>query len=220
MPLHGELLKLKKFTRAATVRRYLQSTDQPALHLGCGGYNVDGWLNVDKFHAASDTYFDAKWPFPFEDNSFDLVFTEHMIEHLDIGKVRRFLSEIFRVMKGGGTCRITCPDLEIYARAYVAGDDGFYHQVRDAFWPKGEKMPEESWVVKGNGGAFMTGIAKNFWGHRWMYDFENMRACLDETGFVEITQRQCGQSSHPRLAAMDKPERAYETLYVEATKPD
>lgn len=219
MPLHGELLKLKKFTRAATVRKYLQSSEEPALHLGCGGHNVEGWLNVDKFHAASDTYFDAKWPFPFDDDNFDLVYTEHMIEHLDIGKVHRFLAEILRVLKPGGRCRLTCPDLEIYATAYVEGDQAFFDRVREAFWPKGERMPDQSWVVKGNGGAFMTGIVKNFWGHRWMYDFDNMKACLDDTGFAGITKLQCGDSHHPRLAAMDKPERAYETLYVEAVKP-
>ncbi|NND44714.1 MAG: methyltransferase domain-containing protein [Xanthomonadales bacterium] len=219
MPLHGELLKLKKFTRARTIRRYLDSAPEPALHIGCGGYNADGWLNVDKFHEAADTYLDAKRKFPFESDTFDLVFTEHMIEHLDIRYTKKFLGEIFRVLKAGGRCRITCPSLDKYAAAYAGGDDHFFDQVREAFEPKGRKMPEQAWLVKGNGGAFMTGIVKNFWGHRWMFDFENLEACLADIGFVEIRHRSCGESAHARLSAMDKPERAFETLYVEAVKP-
>jgi hypothetical protein len=64
----------------------------------------------------------------------------------------------------------------------------------------------------------MTGVVKDFHGHRWMYDFETLEKCLGEVGFRDIRRKAFQASGHPRLAAMDNPEREYETLYVEAGK--
>jgi predicted SAM-dependent methyltransferase len=200
------------------VKKYLASTDEPALHVGCGGSIKPGWLNTDRYNADADTYLDARNPFPFADDSFALIFTEHMIEHLEIDSIRGFLGELFRVLRPGGTCRITCPNLEIYAKAYLERDEAFFAEVMQGTEYKRQKYPELGWVVRSNGAAFMTGIVKHFHGHRWMYDFETLQACLGEIGFTDIVQQQCGVSSNTRLAGMDNPERAFESVYVEASK--
>ncbi len=218
MPLHGDLARLRRLWRPSVVQRYLAAHDEPALHIGCGGSIHPGWLNVDRYNAAADTYLDARNPFPFRDGTFDLVFTEHMLEHVQIDRVRQFLGEVYRVLRPGGTCRITCPDLGLYVQAYASGDDGFFEQVRQGTEHKCRKKPELGWLVRSNGAAFVTGIVKDFHGHRWMYDFETLASCLEEIGFTGIGQHSCGDSAHPRLAAMDNPERAFETLYVEASK--
>jgi len=83
---------------------------------------------------------------------------------------------------------------------------------------KRKKRPELAWIVRSNGAAFMTGVVKDFHGHRWMYDFETLGDCLDEVGFRNVSRRTFQSSEHPQLAAMDNPERAFETLYLEATK--
>lgn len=218
MPLHGDLARLRRLWRPAVVRKYLAGTLEPALHIGCGGEIRPDWLNVDRYNAAADTYLDARNPFPFKDDSFALIFTEHMLEHLQIDRVRQFLVEMLRVLRPGGTCRITCPSLELYARNYVERNADFFGQVKEGIQHKCSKKPELGWVVRSNGAAFMTGIVKDFHGHRWMYDFETLEACLAEVGFTRIVQRSCGESGHPRLASLDSPARAFETLYVEASK--
>jgi len=106
MRLHGDLARLRRLWRPIVIRNYLANTQEPALHIGCGGENRPGWLNVDRYNADADTYLDAGNPFPFKDNSFSLVFSEHMLEHLKIDRVNSFLSEVLRVLRPGGVCRI------------------------------------------------------------------------------------------------------------------
>lgn len=219
MKLHGEGARLRKLWRPWTTKRYLESHPVKRLHIGCGWNHVDGWLNADKFAANADTYLNAYKPFPFASNTFDKAFTEHMIEHLEVDKVRQFLQEIFRVLKPGGAFRVTCPDLELYANKYVQGDDEFFSKVAQCVEGKRKKNPDLAWMVRGNGGAFMTGVVKNFHKHKWMYDFNNLSACLADVGFENIIKQKYGMSIDEELAAMDHSEHAFETLYIDAVKP-
>jgi predicted SAM-dependent methyltransferase len=219
MKLHGEGARLRKLWRPWVTKRYLESHPVRRLHIGCGWNHVDGWLNVDKFAANADTYLNAYKPFPFPSNTFDKAFTEHMIEHLEVEKVRQFLQEVFRVLKPGGVFRVTCPDLELYANKYVQGDDEFFGKVAQCVEGKRMKNPDLAWMVRGNGGAFMTGVVKNFHKHKWMYDFNNLSACLSDVGFENITKQKYGTSIDKELASMDHSEHAYETLYIDAVKP-
>jgi predicted SAM-dependent methyltransferase len=218
MRLHGDLARLRRLWRPIVTRNYLNNTEQPALHIGCGGEIRPGWLNVDRYNAAAQTYLDAGNKFPFANNSFSLIFSEHMLEHLKIDRVQSFLSEVFRVLKPGGTCRLTCPNLQLYADAYSNGDEQFFDEVLKGIEHKRRKKPELAWIVRTKGSAFMTGIVKEFHGHHWMYDFETLAACLQEVGFKNITQRQFRDCGHPAFASMDNPDRVFETLYVEANK--
>jgi len=219
MKLHGEGARLRKLWRPLVVKKYIAAHPVRRLHIGGGWNHVDGWLNVDKFAANADTYLNAYKPFPFPANTFDKVFSEHMIEHLEVDRVRRFLQEVFRVLKPGGVFRVTCPDLELYANKYVQGDDEFFEKVAQCVEGKRKKNPDLAWMVRGNGGAMMTGIVKNFHKHKWMYDFANLSACLQAVGFEKTVKQSFGKSVDEELAAMDHSEHAYETLYIDAVKP-
>jgi len=218
MRLHGELARLRKLWRPRIISKYLANNDEPAIHIGCGARNIPGWLNVDKFAANADTYLNAYERFPFKDNTFSLVFTEHMIEHLEINKVKHFLEEVCRILKPGGTCRITCPDLELYANRYVGKDTDYFSKVMGGIEHKRRKRPDLTWVVRTNGSAFITAVVKNFHKHRWMYDFETLESCLAEIGFRNIMKKSFGNSKVQRLAEMDNPERSFESLYLDAVK--
>ena len=89
MKLHGEGARLRRLWRPLVVNKYLKSTPVTLLHIGCGWNHVDGWLNVDKFAANADTYLNAYSRFPFPSESFDKVFSEHMIEHLEVDRLRK-----------------------------------------------------------------------------------------------------------------------------------
>lgn len=45
---------------------------------------------------------------PFKDGQFDVVISNHVIEH--VGDHKRHISEIFRVLKDGGTCYLATPN--------------------------------------------------------------------------------------------------------------
>jgi len=217
--LHGELAVLRLLWRRLTIKRYLASTDAKRLHLGCGSTNVKGWLNVDKYARVADTYLNAYARFPFADGTFDMVYSEHMLEHLRIDKVRGFLTEILRVLKPGGTFRVTCPDLEKYIDKYIENDQAFFEQVFRSIEGKRKKNPEIAWLVRTRGGGIMAAVLKSFHRHHWLYDFETLESALDEIGFTRITKQSFAKSSDPELGAMDSAHHAFETLYVEAARP-
>src|SRR5260370_12816703 len=66
-------------------------------------------------------YADAIKHIPYADGSVSVIYSSHMVEHLDQTEARRFMQECYRALESGGTLRIAVPDLLPLARAYVAG---------------------------------------------------------------------------------------------------
>lgn len=91
------------------------------LDVGCGSkpyfslFKVEEYIGLDTNdsghnHANEnvDVYFDGEI-FPFEDNSFDSVLCNQVLEH--VFKPNLLLSEMYRVLKPGGKCLLTVPFL-------------------------------------------------------------------------------------------------------------
>jgi len=79
------------------------------LNLGCGEDTKAGYVNVDfQPHVKPDIVHDLNaLPYPFPDNSFELIEAFHILEHLD----RPFLimKELHRLLKPGGVLHIKAP---------------------------------------------------------------------------------------------------------------
>jgi SAM-dependent methyltransferase len=60
---------------------------------------------------------------PFADNSFDVIYHSHALEHMEPPWAERLLHECCRTLKPGGLLRIAVPDLENIARAYLTALD-------------------------------------------------------------------------------------------------
>src|SRR5262245_41816323 len=54
---------------------------------------------------------DASRRIPVQSESLDVVYSSHMLEHLDPREAECFLNEIRRVLKPGGIIRLVVPDL-------------------------------------------------------------------------------------------------------------
>ena len=112
------------------------------LNLGCGAKVVNGWANVDYAigaRLARGSWFGKalvklgvlrlSWPseivihdlrqgVPYPDNSVDVVYSSHFLEHLSRQEGRKFLAECRRVLKLGGVLRIVVPDLRAVITKY------------------------------------------------------------------------------------------------------
>jgi hypothetical protein len=55
------------------------------------------------------------------------------------------------------------------------------------------------------------------WGHRWIYDFDELRTIAGAAGFAseQVTECSFRQGQVPELSALDLPLRSDESLYVE-----
>lgn len=79
------------------------------LDLGCGQSKIGDALGVDiSPNSAADIIWDLnKFPYPFEDDEFDLVYCRSIIEHLD--DVTKVMDEIHRITKSNGEVTILTP---------------------------------------------------------------------------------------------------------------
>ena len=56
------------------------------------------------------------------------VMAEHFIEHISFADAVKFLAEVRRLLKPGGTLRLSTPDLAIYAAAFFDPAQRFYQE--------------------------------------------------------------------------------------------
>lgn len=166
-------------------------------------YRADG--------ASYFTQLDISEQLPFADGCVDWVYAEHLIEHVSPAVSLRWLAEVRRILTPGGLLRITTPDLSKYAHGYVTGDSFFAKQRRRLQMMRvGPKMPERP--------AFMLNQIFYLYGHRWLYDLDELCYVLARAGF-ESPVRTCAFQTGSRedVAALDTMFRKHETIYVEVT---
>ena len=98
-----------------------KDSDKILVNLGSGNWSCERWINLDY---ASEWYADAQKnhkivPYdirnddlPFSDNSVDVIYCSHVIEHIENIHIQKMFEECYRVLKQGGIMRIACPDAE------------------------------------------------------------------------------------------------------------
>ncbi|MGI5215090.1 class I SAM-dependent methyltransferase [Plantactinospora sp. CA-290183] len=158
---------------------------------------------------------DVTGPLPFGDGTLDWAYAEHLIEHLRLGQAIDWLREVRRVLRPGGVLRLTTPDLSRYTQAHADPAGPFFAEHRsriDAVVPAVTPMPDRP--------AFMLNQLFYQFGHRWIYDEQELRYALEQAGFVRDTTSRCAFRSgrDPHLSALDSELRQDETLYLQAVR--
>ena len=104
------------------------------INLACGNTFVcgDNWLNVD-YSSFNSSVLQANLlsRLPIGDNSADLVYSSHFLEHIPRDKVDSFLLECWRILKPGGVLRLVVPDMENLCRTYLYHRDQVEHIKAD-----------------------------------------------------------------------------------------
>jgi SAM-dependent methyltransferase len=196
-------------------------------NLGCGTCFYQGYLNIGYWQTlAPDTLYAApngvegtvmlNWDLthgvPAADNSLDVVYHSHLLEHLTNAEGITFLAECHRVLRPGGLLRVIVPDLAAWCRAYVGGDTFFidsYHRT----------------VLRGDRDLYPTPAAV-FMGmlhnhdHKMGYDFDLLNHRLGRLGFERIRRTLFQESDLPEIAEIEahEPVRTMESLCVECYK--
>lgn len=89
------------------------------LNIGCGGWSHPDWINIDLWGGADVICHNITEGLPFPDESFDVVYHSHLLEHIPLIKALPFMKECYRVLKPGGIVRVLVPDLEQIAKLYL-----------------------------------------------------------------------------------------------------
>jgi len=223
------LRAFKGFARqvAGTAKRqqqiwsYLYSGITPKLHLGACDNILAGWLKTDSTPASSGIVFlNAVCRFPFSNNVFAYVFSEHMIEHVPYSAGAAMLRECFRVLRPGGRIRIATPDLrKLAALATIEGDQ---RNGRYTDWA----LSYNNLPRIGTASCFVVNHFVRSWGHEFIYDEDTLSATLTGAGFESVRRCEPGISCDVELSNLEHHDRVvgfennqFETMVLEAVNP-
>lgn len=151
---------------------------------------------------------DATKRIPATDESVEVLYTSHMLEHLDRTEATLFLKEARRVLRSGGAIRIVVPDLALHVRQYLdSGDADALVEAAYLTQPKPRTMLQKLKLLVVGGRH-----------HHWMYDGTSLCRLLEQSGFESATALEPGQTRIPNPGRLDLSERTSESVYVEAVR--
>ena len=199
------------------------------LNLGCGDVAPPEWVNVDFAIGArlckipvigkisrrflrsnwnpSIVLHDLRTRFPWADDSVDIVYSSHSLEHLTRADGERFMRETFRVLRVGGIVRIVVPDLWLEVDRYRSGDC----DARDFLSALNIADSAEAPFIKRIYGM-LSGQ-----GHRCMYDEASLGDLMTSSGFT-IVRRQPFESAIPGIADIEGAAQTEDALIIEGYK--
>jgi predicted SAM-dependent methyltransferase len=200
------------------VASYLMKQGSRKLHIGCGLNALPGWLNSDYYPASTEVaHLDATRPFQFKDETFDFIFSEHMIEHIPYPAGCNMLRECFRVLKPGGVARISTPDLNFLIELYGSNTELQREYIK---WSKQSFIP---WAAQANDTFVINNFVRD-WGHCFIYDEKTLRQAMEEAGFSDIERCKIQLSRNTELQDLENERRMplgflkLETLTIEGTR--
>ena len=117
------------------------------LNLGCGNSYHKQWINIDFI---SDNQYvtphNLLEGIPLKDNSVDVVYHSHVLEHFTKNDGAKFMKECHRVLKRGGIIRVAVPDLESIVIEYLKNlrlaNEGEKDAEHDYNWIKLELLDQ------------------------------------------------------------------------------
>jgi FkbM family methyltransferase len=169
------------------------------LHLGCGTQRLPGFVHVDvRPDVKPDVIADVMSLSIFENDSADLIYFCHGLEHISPYQVGAALAEWRRVLKPGGILRLALPDFEALAKLYVL-----------------RKVPLGAIVGAVHGGQ---DYPENT--HYWSWDFATLAQTLQKAGFGNVRRYDAEAVNPPGYDDCSKIHIAGQliSLNVEATK--
>ena len=207
--------------REAKIAEYLKAHSVRKLQLAASNNLLPGWLNTDIFlNHRSLVYLDATRRFPFDDDTFDYILSEHMIEHLAYETAQFMLRECLRVLKPGGRVRVATPDLRVILALH--GHEKTKLQNNYIEWAIARFMPE----VKEYKEVHLINNFFRAWGHQFLYDKGTLHHALSAVGFDEIEFYKPGASADPNLQQIESHGKElnsedinqFETIVIEGRK--
>ncbi len=190
---------LRRRFSSRAIGRYVASNRVRKLQLGAGRNSLPGWLNTDLARKSGRVVFlDITKPFPIDDDTFDYVYCEHMIEHISWYESLIMLQECRRILKPGGTIRIATPDLEVLVGLYNHNEGLLaerYIRWKTDRYLKGIPVYKASFVINN---AFRN------WGHQFLYDGDLLEMAMRNAGFIDIRRCSPGESADENLRGIER----------------
>jgi len=207
--------------RKKLIKRYFKKEITKKLHLGSHITLLDGWLCSDILpQNKKSIYLDVAKKFPFEDETFDYIYSEHLIEHLSQADGLFMLKECLRVLKKKSKIRIATPDLEVIVNLYSKRNEKY--GVDYIKWSMDNFVENHC----GYSPVVVMNTLFHNWFHQFLYDFGFLKETMNKVGFTDIVRLSVGKSNDSVLKGIERHHINvgsyemidFETLVVEAVK--
>ena len=191
--IYYRVLRVPMRISGMAYRRYRAPRDGTArVQLGSGkrGY-LACWINLDAnfITARPDVWANLKDPLPFRDESLDVVYSYHVIEHLADDSLQEHFRDVHRCLKPGGLYRIGAPDAEQAMRRFLADDSGWFPD-----WPDN----------RSSSGGRLNNFLLFRGEHTSLITFSWLSELADAAGFRQIVRTTPGaQTTRPDLVTTD-----------------
>lgn len=174
------------------------------LHLGCGNKKIENFINIDiRKEVEPDLVDDISKLNNIENDSVDLVYACHVLEHFGRHEYIKVLKKWYEVLKTNGILRISVPDFSKVV--------DYYNKTKDL-----KKLV-----------GFLYGgqnYKENY--HYYTWDFNSISEDLKSVGFKEVRRYDWKETEHYNLddfsqayiPHMDKENGLLMSLNIEAVK--
>ena len=224
--------------------------NQRCINIGGGNWYYPRWENID--YRANNRYVDycldlkAQQKLPVKNDCTVLIFSSHCFEHLSDEDALFTLNECYRIMKPGGSIRISVPDMDKAFTAYQNGDHRFFDEggalcrgddietklvnffasyaTQDYSGGPCVSAIEVQDKLKGDKYDFCRWCSSKipedapYKAHINAYDFTKLKDFLSRCGFKDVQKSDYRQSSVPSMRGVAFDNRPVISLYVEARK--
>ena len=134
------------------------------LHLGCGEKIIKGYINIDSRHLPGIDLVEDIAALPsIGENSVDLIYASHVLEHFGRRIYMDVLKKWHSVLKKEGILRISVPDFKAVCEHYIERED---LSLLRGFLYGGQDYPQ------------------NY--HYCCWDFKTIKDDLEKVGFFKI----------------------------------
>lgn len=202
------------------------------LNLGCGNQVLPDWINVD-YALGAKLYklplfpwlnsqlklFNLEWhpdiflwdlrqKFPWENNSIDVVYSSHTLEHFNKQQGLHFLKECYRILQPGGIMRIIVPDLNPIVQRYLKQEitaDNFVDLLEVSYDNSHENLIKK----------IIAPLIK--FPHKCMYDTNTLLRIMSVVGFA-CQSKQPFDSEIFDINQIELSERTVDAVIVEGIK--
>jgi predicted SAM-dependent methyltransferase len=146
---------------------------------------------------------------PIHDNSIEVLYSSHMLEHFDSDEAEIFCQEAHRILIPGGIIRIVVPDLTLKVNEYSEHKDAnLFIDSLNICIPKPKTFINKIYY----------GFFNSYRRHQRMYDHKSLEILLKRNRFVDIQSIESGDTMIADPGSLNLRENESESLYIEAKK--
>jgi SAM-dependent methyltransferase len=196
------MIQIKNYPKKIIARKNLIKRKQEyynnskEIKIVFGGHWSDnpGWLLCNELEQ------DITKPLNFEDDSVDVIFIEHVLEHVKFLESIHFFREAKRILKIGGTLRVVGPIIEKILSTDFSQEGKANEYLTNFILPHyfSENENLEGMGIKGifeNPKAFFFNSNFNLHGHKFIWSAELMKLVLEKIGFSSASIFELGEGN-------------------------